>query len=70
MIKALGPSAKDIRKFEKTIETVHPSGQVDRVHDNVEPDSPPNIAGCCYFNPHPVFFGEETGARCGRARLV
>lgn len=38
------PTAKDIRKFEKTIETVHPSGQVDRVHYKVDPNSPADIA--------------------------
>ena len=38
------PSAKDIRKFEKTIETVHPSGHVDRVHYKVDPNSPADIA--------------------------
>ena len=40
------PSAKDkhIRKFEKTIETIHPSGQVERVHYKVDPHSPADIA--------------------------
>ena len=38
------PSAKEIRKFEKTIETVYPSGQVDRVHYKVDPNSPADIA--------------------------
>lgn len=38
------PSAKEIRKFEKTIETIHPSGQVDRVHYKVDPNSPADIA--------------------------
>lgn len=39
------PTAKDdIHKFEKTIETVHPSGHVDRVHYKVDPNSPADIA--------------------------
>ena len=43
--KSTWPTAKDnIHKFEKTIETVHPSGYVDRVHYKVDPNSPADIA--------------------------
>ena len=43
--KSTWPTAKDdIHKFEKTIETVHPSGHVDRVHYKVDPNSPADIA--------------------------
>ena len=38
------PSANEVRKFEKTIETVCSSGQVDRVHYKVDPNSPADIA--------------------------
>ncbi len=43
--KSTWPTAKDdIHRFEKTIETVHPSGYVDRVHYKVDPNSPADIA--------------------------